>query len=283
MSGALLLGLLSGLTWGVGDFLGGLNARRLSLLTVTFWSQLIGGVGLLVILLLLGQPPEPASVGWGVVAGIVGLGALLCFYRGLAIGVMSLVAPLSAGGALVPVTVDLLSGTPVGPVAVAGMLATLAGIVLVSMQPKAGSDLGRHTRATVLLGLGAALGFGIVLVLMDRGAAGGQQAALWTVVGARAGAVVVQAPIVLLLRRRLTWPGRRLGGVAAVGLFDTAGNAAFALAAALGDLGVAAVLASLYPVTTVLLGRLVLGERLARFQQVGVALALGGVGLLAAG
>lgn len=283
MSGALLLGLLSGLTWGVGDFLGGLHARRLSLLTVTFWSQLIGGVGLLTVLLAIGQPPAPASVGWGMVAGIVGLGALLCFYRGLAIGVMSLVAPLSAGGALVPVTVDLLSGTPVSPVAVAGMLVTLAGIVLVSMQPKAGSDLGRHTRATMLLGLGAALGFGIVLVLMDWGAAGGQQAALWTVVGARAGAVVVQAPIVLLLRRRLTWPGRRLGGVAAVGLFDTAGNTAFALAAALGDLGAAAVLASLYPVTTVLLGRLVLGERLARFQQIGVALALGGIGLLAAG
>jgi drug/metabolite transporter (DMT)-like permease len=283
MTIALLLGLLSGLTWGVGDFLGGMQARHLPLLTVTFWSQLIGGFGLLAVLLLIGPAPHPASLGWGVVAGVVGLGALLCFYRGLAIGVMSLVAPLSAGGALVPVTVDLLSGTPAGVMTVAGMLATVAGIVLVSVQPKADSDLGRHTRATVLLGLGAALGFGVVLVLMDRGAAGGQQAALWTVVGARAGAVVVQAPIVMLLRRRLTWPGRRLGGVAAIGLFDTAGNAFFTLATALGDLGVAAVLSSLYPVTTVLLGRLVLAERLARFQHVGVVLALGGVGLLAAG
>jgi drug/metabolite transporter (DMT)-like permease len=283
MNGPLLLGLMSGLTWGVGDFLGGLQARHLPVLSVTFWSQLTGGIALLLLLVVIGAPPDPSGLGWGVAAGLVSVAALLCFYRGLAIGVMSLVAPLAASSALVPVTVNLLSGAPAAPQTVVAMLATIAGVVLVSLQPGADSDAVRHTRTTVLLGLGAALGFGVGLVLLDQGAGDDPTTALWTVVVARLAAVGAQAPLVFVRRDRLRWPGRRFGGVAAVGLFDTAGNACFALATALGDLGEAAVLASLYPVATVLLGRIVLGERLARFQRAGVALALGGVGVLAAG
>jgi drug/metabolite transporter (DMT)-like permease len=129
------LGLSSGLCWGAADFFGGIQSRRLPALTVAFWSQLAGALGLgaaLVVLGLEGARPAAAGVAWGLAAGVGSGLALVLFYRGLAEGTMSVVAPVSACGAIVPVAAALLTGDRPGALAGAGVLAAITGVVLVS-------------------------------------------------------------------------------------------------------------------------------------------------------
>jgi drug/metabolite transporter (DMT)-like permease len=278
----LLLGLGSGLCWGAADFVGGLQARRLPALAVAFWSQVAGAAALTLALAFAGEPASAAVVGWGIVAGVFGGGGLLFLYRGLAIGPMSIVAPIAACGAAVPVAAAFLLGQPPSPVAIGGIAAAMLGIVLVSTPAGvADADSGRAT-AALGVALGAALCFGLFFIFLDRGAAAGGPA-LWVVGGARIGSLATIGLMAFAGRRRLPWPGRRSPVVAAVGLVDTTANVLFAYAASLGNLGVVAVLGSLYPVATVLLARLVLAERLNRPQGAGVAVALTGVALIAAG
>jgi drug/metabolite transporter (DMT)-like permease len=208
------LGLSSGLCWGAADFFGGIQSRRLPALTVAFWSQAAGAVALTAALLVLvveGERPVAAGVAWGVVAGVGSGLALVLFYRGLAEGTMSVVAPVSACGAIVPVAAALFTGNQPGLLAGVGVLAAITGVVLVS-RPRApraqarganpasrgAGDViqrpgssgrsegparpghlerpglpGRGRSGRVLaMALGAALGFGLFYVFVDAGTAG---------------------------------------------------------------------------------------------------------------
>jgi drug/metabolite transporter (DMT)-like permease len=298
------LGLSSGLCWGAADFFGGIQSRRLPALTVAFWSQVAGALALAVALAIAsaadGARPVVAGFAWGLAAGVGGGCALVLFYRGLAEGTMSVVAPISACGAVVPVAAALLTGNQPGALAALGVLAAIAGVVLVSRQTppatpaRAAAASPPRSGRGVAMALGSALGFGLFYVLVDAGTAavtaatgttGSHGSLLWVVAGARVSSLVIMSMIALLSRRpasALRWPGRRVGAVALVGLGDTAANLLFAAAATTGNLAVVGVLGSLYPVATVVLARWLLGERLTGGQNAGVVLALAGVGLLAA-
>jgi drug/metabolite transporter (DMT)-like permease len=126
------LGLGSGLVWGAADFLGGLQSRRLPALTVAFWSQVAGALALAAAIAVLGVRPIAAQVAWGIAAGVGGGLALVLFYRGLAEGTMSVVAPISACGAVIPVAAALLAGDQPGTVAAFGVLSAITGVILVS-------------------------------------------------------------------------------------------------------------------------------------------------------
>jgi drug/metabolite transporter (DMT)-like permease len=221
---------------------------------------------------------------------------------------MSIVAPISACGAVVPVAAALLTGNHPGPTAGLGVLTALAGIILVS-RPARPTPPGPARRGPALPGpvavgrpgrvvamaLGAALGFGLFYVFVDAGTAAPGASPLWVVAGARTSSLLVLGAIGLATlaasprrpdRRvgpgALRWPGRRLGPVALVGVADTGANLLFAYAVTSGNLAVVGVLGSLYPIATVVLARWLLGERLSGGQNAGVVLALTGVGLLAA-
>jgi drug/metabolite transporter (DMT)-like permease len=294
------LGLGSGLCWGAADFFGGIQSRRLPALTVAFWSQMAGALALAVALAVEGAPAATTGFAWGLAAGVGSGCALVLFYRGLAEGTMSVVAPVSACGAVVPVAAALLTGDRPGALAGLGVLAAITGVALVSRTsgsaPRApggapgtpggtrGSPGGsRRTRRTLAMALGSALGFGLFYVFVDAGTAGSRGAALWVIAGARASSLVMLSTIALVGGgSALRWPGRRIGPVALVGIGDTGANLLFAYAATAGNLAVVGVLGSLYPVATVVLARWLLGERLSGGQNAGVVLALTGVGLLAA-
>jgi drug/metabolite transporter (DMT)-like permease len=300
------LGLSSGLCWGAADFFGGMQSRRLPALTVAFWSQVAGAIALgvaLAVLAVEGTSPAGPEVAWGLAAGVGSGCALALFYRALAEGTMSVVAPISACGAIVPVTATLLTGTQPGTLAALGVVTAIAGVVLVSRPTSrsragaAGRSPGASGRAgrVVAMALGSALGFGLFYVFVDAGTAAAESAAaaartsgshgspLWVIAGARMSSLAILSTIGLVGRRSaLRWPGRRIGAVALVGIGDTGANLLFAFAATTGNLAVVGVLGSLYPVATVLLARWLLGERLSGGQNAGVALALTGVGLLAA-
>src|SRR3712207_3796803 len=181
-----LLGIGSGLCWGTADFFGGLQSRRLPALAVAFWSQVAGGLALLLFLLARGEPFVSGSFLWGLASGIFGGTGLVAFYRGLAVGTMSLVAPISACGAIVPVLFGLLVGEVPSALANLGIAAALAGIVLVSLQPETNTAHEVHPRASLVYALIAAFGFGMFFVFLDQGSNIPGASPLWVVVGARA-------------------------------------------------------------------------------------------------
>jgi uncharacterized membrane protein len=278
---AIALALAAAASWGLADFLAGLASRRVSVPIVLL---LVEGGGLLVVLAvaLLGGAPffEDASDLWSALAGgLSGVLALGCFYRALSIGTMSVVAPISAAGVALPVVVGVATGNRLSALTAAGLAAIVAGVVLASREDHADDEAAAASRAAVLLALVAAAGFGGFFALTDAPA---DASVPWTLVCARAAALPFVAAVIA--RGRAPWPSRRFGlGIAAVGCIDLAATALIALANTKGDLSVVAVLGGMYPVVTVLLAAAVLGERVRGSQVLGIVLALGGVGAVAAG
>jgi len=276
---AALLALSGALFWGVGDFLGGLAARRLALLTVLAVSQGIGLVGVLVWAALSGDPfpgiPELLPAAGAGIAGLVGLAAL---YRGMAVGTMGIVAPISAAAPVVPLTVDAAQGIVPTALQWLGVAVVLAGIAILSREPLAAP--GNRIAAGVGLALVAALAFGTFFVGIDAGA---DESVPWAVVAVRTTSVAVALAAVALTGGSLRAPRRLVVMLLAVGAFDTAANVAFAAASTEGAIGIVAVLSSLYPVVTVALAWIVLRERLSATRRAAGVLALTGAALVAAG
>jgi len=277
---AAVLALLGAMSWGTGDFFGGLASRRAHVLTVLVVSQAVGLLGVAAWALASGDAPPgigdmlPAA-GAGA-AGAVGLAAL---YRGMAIGAMGIVAPISAVSPAVPLGVDLLRGDAPAGIQWAGIATALAGVVLLAREPE-GSARRAGLAAGVSLALVAALGFGLFVVGLDAASDGG---ATWAVVVARTSSTVLALCAVLVVSAPVRPPRSLLPALAAVGLFDTTANALVAVATTYGSAGIVAVLSALYPLTTIVLARVFLAERLDRHRRVGGVLALAGAALVAVG
>jgi drug/metabolite transporter (DMT)-like permease len=276
---AVALGLGASLAWGMADFLGGLKSRKLDLLAVLAISQGVALGILLVAVVARGEgPPGGDALPWAVLAGAAGVLGLAAFYRGLAIGAMSVVAPIGGLGAALPVIVGIATGDRPSALQAAGIAVALGGVVLASREeaPKGGT----RVAAGVGLALLAALGFGTFFTAMD---AAGDGDVLWALLVARAASVVLLSVAVAVSRPDLGAAGPHLSTIALIGVLDMGANGLFAVAATEGLVSVVAVLASLYPVVTVLLARQVLDERIRPSQAAGVAAALAGVALIAAG
>jgi uncharacterized membrane protein len=277
---AALLGLASAASWGAGDFSGGLAARRSPLLGVLAVGQLAGTALVAALAMATREAAPPAaSLAWAVAAGGTGAIGLAALYRGLAVGRMAVVAPVSAVlSAAIPVAWGAVAeGLP--PAAkLAGFALALAGIWLVARSgggeaPGAG---GRGLPLAVVAGAG----FGGFLIFMHQGATGGT---FWPLVAARGTAFLLVLAAALARGRPATWlPARAaLPLVILSGALDAGGNALFVLASQAGRLDVAAVTSSMYPASTVLLAALLLGERVSRPQAAGIAAALGAIALIA--
>ncbi len=271
---AIGLAFAASVLWGVGDFFGGLTSRRLATLAVVAISQLFGFGGILLVAAFAGGDfPGLTAIAAAMAAGLAGAIGLAGLYRGMAIGAMGVVAPISASAAVVPVTVGLARGERPSALQLAGVALALFGVVLVSREP------GEEWRlsAGVPLALVAALGFGGYFVFMDRASA---DDAYWAVVVARGFSSSI-ALAVAAAWGTLRVGRRNLPVLVVIGLFDVAANLALALALNEGYVSLVSVVASLYPVATVLLAVVVLHERPARSQALGGAVALTGVGLIA--
>ena len=302
-----LLALIASAVWGTSDFAGGTLSRRLPSASVVFLGVAIA-CGALLLGAPLARPPWGSYQAYGAGAGACGAIALVAFYRAMAAGPMSLVAPMSATGTVIPVLWAVAHGEAVGPLQGAGMALAFAGVLLACGPRLHGAP--RPARSTLLYTLVSAAGFGWYFVLF---ALGSQHSVYGTLVAQRAAGLLVLAPLALpglLAARRdaKAEPGldasndidastgtvdarhsraARFGPVVVVtlllvGLGDMSANGLYGLAAhrAGTDLAVVTVLASLYPVATTLLARFIHGERLRAVQNIGVAAALGGVLLL---
>lgn len=274
----MLLALASALVYGAADFCGGLAARRAAALAVVALSQLAGLVALLLLLPVLGGDPTAVDLWWGAAAGITGAVGLAVFYRALADGVMSVVAPVTAVcAAAVPVLLGLALGERLGAAAVGGIVLALVAVALVAAEgglPTAAAL--RQARLGPALVAGTA--FGLFFVLLDQP---GPASGLWPLVGARTASIALVLVIARVARSPLALPRAVLPLTVLTGVLDMAANALFLLAAREGLLAVAGVLASLYPVSTVLLAQVVLRERVAGAQVAGLVVAAAAVALIA--
>ncbi len=275
---AILLALGAAVSYGVGDFLGGLTSRRAHVLAVLLVSQAVGAAAVTVWVLVAGEPFLGSRAALAAAAaglcGLLGLGGL---YRGMAIGAMGVVAPISAVAAAIPFAVGIARGERPSALQVVGALVALLGLALVS-RPE--GEVGARLASGVGLALVAALGFGFYFVFLDIAA---DDSPSWAVLVARLTSSTVALLATLAVGVSLAMPRRVLIAVLAVGVCDVGANVLFALASTRGLVSVVSVLTSLYPAVTVALAALLLHERLGRVQLAGAAAVLAGAALLAAG
>jgi drug/metabolite transporter (DMT)-like permease len=279
---AVALAVAAALCYGASDFMGGLASRRTATLAVVLWSQAAGLVLLLGLLLWIPGRAAPSDLLWGLASGALGAGAIALLYRGLAIGTMGVVSPITAVlAAGVPVLFGVARGERPAVAALAGIVLALVAVVLVSAAPSAGAPRrdSRRLPPGIAEAVGAGFAFGGLFIgLAQTHAAAG----LVPLAAARAASVALLAGVALV-RPGAARPARSaLPLIAAGGALDMSANILYVLAAHRGLLAIVAVLTSLYPAGTVTLAAVVLRERLGRLQWAGVAAALAGVVLLAA-
>ena len=278
---AVALAFASSLSWGVADFMGGLQSRVRPLVTVLLLAQVAAVALALIIVGTSGHgPPELGPGALAVGAGVAGCAALAAFYRGLAIGTMSIVAPVSATGAAVPVLYGIATGERPGTLQVVGIAVAMVGIVLAAREP---SDAvpSRAVRASLGLALLAALGFGSFFVMLDS--ATEHAGAPWALLLVRVGEVGLLGALALALRPQMPSGVRDAAPLLLIGTLDFSATALFALATQQGLLSIVSVVGSLYPAVTVVLARVVLGEQVSRLQEAGVMVTLAGVVAISAG
>jgi drug/metabolite transporter (DMT)-like permease len=271
-----LLALLASALWGTSDFGGGLMSRRLHPSAAVLISQAIALAGLLM-LLPFWSPQAGRYLLVAAAAGVIATASLAAFYRAMAAAPMSLVAPITAAGTCIPVLAGLARGDRLNVFQGIGVVVTLAGIVLAAGPEFRGGVTGYRQPLGYAIGAGA--GFGVAYTLLALAAGTDLYG---TLLLQRTSGILLLGPVVLRagILRGIRLSPRDLAALAAIGISDIAANGSYALAASRGDLSVAAVLASLYPVVTALLARGILAERLRRVQSIGVIAALGGVLLL---
>ncbi len=275
----IVLGLLAAASYGTGDFLAGLSGKRAPSQLVAGAVQALGLVAAAVAVLLFpGVGPRGGALIWGAVAGIGSAGGTLALYHGLASGRMSVVATLSGLlTAVIPVLVGLAVDEGLSLLSAIGIAIALPAIGLVSWTPASADDA---TPSGAIWGVLAGLGFGLLFVALDRA---GTSSGAWPLVSSQGMALLLIAPLALA-----ALPGAELSAptpaqILAAGLFSAIANIAFLAATHEGALAVVAVLTALYPGFTVILSRLVLGERLTRVQDAGLAAAFVAAVLVSAG
>jgi len=277
---AVVLALSASCCWGMADFVGGLQSKRLAVPVVL---GVVEGTGLVLVVAIIVATAEPwpgtRAAALSIVAGLAGVCALGCFYRALAIGTMSIVAPISATGVALPVIVGVATGDTLSVVVSAGLAITVAGVILASREQQEDAQRAAAGRTSIGLALLAALGFGSYFVLSDSAA---DASVLWLLALSR----VLAPPALLVFARTRGLPMPRRPAAAALvaaGTLDVSATGLYGLANIHGALAVVAVVGSLYPLTTIVLARVMLGERIRPVQRIGVAAALVGVAMIAAG
>jgi len=277
---ALSLSLAACLGWGVADFLGGLKSRHLPTLTVLAFSNIFGValIGLIVYLRAIPLPRNPALL-WAIAGGLAGIIAMTLLYRGLAIGAMSVVAPISATGVILPMLLGFANGDQLSRLQWLGSGLALIGAVLAAREPGQ-QQAGQRLAKGVSLAAGAALATGVFFLVMDQAS---EVDPYWAAFLMRLSYGVFLIPLLLLARPSLKVGHLHLPAFIFMGSVDALAGFAFALATTIGVLSLVAVVGSLYPAVTVLLSAVLLRERIHKVQGLGVIVALVGVVFISAG
>jgi len=285
----IALALTAATIWGAADFLGGLASQRIRALQALFLSQVVGLAAILVAVLSGPGAPGWRDLAWGAVGGVLGNAGLYGLYRELARGQAGVVAPTTAvSAALTPVVVGIALHQVPGPLTLSGMAIALVAMALLAGGGEPGdlptasssAKVRRALHGGFWIALASGVGFGAFYVCLAQTA---RAAGLWPLVASRSASVVVMAMLPAAWRGLRSIPASPSKAAAAAGLLDAAANAAYVTAVRAGSLTWVPVLASLYPASTVILARVVQGQRLGRVHAAGLALALLAIALVTAG
>jgi len=297
---SVIIGISSALIYGAADFLGGTASRRISPVRVTAIAAVVGLVALLIALPFVGGTWSSQAVLLGALSGVTGSVAIGLLYACLAIGPMSILSPLTAVvSAIVPLSIGLAGGERLQPIGYVALGLALVAVVLVGFVPEKGAVRPRLAGVLMAVGSGVAIGLflviidqtpddsGLVPLVLNRGVSG---AILFAAVGvlalrslrrsSRSQSDHIEALPIHPARDPRGWlPGLRLAILC--GIVDAVANTGLLLGLRLGELSVMAVLTALYPAGTIILAALVLKERIAPVQIVGLVLAVAAGGMLA--
>ena len=273
----IVLALAASLSWGIADYFGPLQSRRIGIWPVLFWSQVGGLTMLLIPTLAQLQLPNRSGLLWAVPAAASATVGLASYYRGMSVGAMSVVAPITGASAAIPVAYGLALGDKTTLIGLIGLIVAIVGIVLVSTEHESGV---RRVAAGAGFALLAALGFGLYFPPMH---AAGRAGFWWAATIYRLAAVGFIFLVIKARKANLSLRPRDFPIVAAIGCGDSLGVLLFAAASGHGLVSVTSVLASLYPVVTIGLAAFLLRERLGRLQRVGILLAVSGAALVSVG
>jgi len=273
---SIALALGASLTWGVADFFGPLKGRALGALRVLVYVEIGGLVVIALIVAIRGKGPAGPEALLAIPAAISGTLGLFAYYQGMAVGAMSIVAPIAGISAAVPVVFGIATGDRPSLWQWLGITAALCGVFLASREP------GRRSKVAAGVGLAllAAIGFGGYFPAMH---AAGNADYWWASLIFRTTSTFVILAAVAIRRPSLAVQPIQIPVLVLIGIGDMLGNLLFAAASTTGLVSITSVLASLYPIVTVVLARFVLKERVARSQEAGIALTLAGVALISAG
>ncbi|HEY3053289.1 MAG TPA: DMT family transporter [Thermoanaerobaculia bacterium] len=274
------LAVLSSITYGAADFCGGLATKRSSMYSVVVFSQLTGLILVLIALPFL-PPSSPSAIdfAWGAASGMAGGIGVALLYRGLAVGVMSVVAPVTAVFAvIIPLFVGLLLGERPRGLAMIGVVLAIVAIVLVSQSDHV--EEGRAVTSGVMIAVASGIAIGIFLVFLQRT---GPSAGLWPLVAARAVSIVFFTIAGMMTRQTLMPRRESMPIVIGGGALDMLANILYLLAVRQGMLSIVATLTSLYPASTIILARIVLHERLRFVQLTGVLCAAVAIVMIVSG
>lgn len=264
--------------WGLADYLGGLQSRARQVLAVVVISQVAGLA--LVSAIVAGRGvafPGAEAMLPAAVAGVMGAFCIVIFYLALSYGPISIVAPVLASSACIPVIYGLVTGERPSELQLAGLVLALGGVILVSM-----THAGGHARGRRGIGFGviAAVLLGSLLVVFSRSS---EADPYWAPLVLRVFSLATVVVFVLVRRVNVRVGRRGVLVISLIGMLDVLANVAYSVSTTLQLLAISAVLSSLFPVVTVALARLHLGERVTRVQQSGSVLTMAGVLLVAAG
>jgi drug/metabolite transporter (DMT)-like permease len=290
----ILLAMAAAVSYGVSDFTGGVLTRRAHVFVVFLLSQLVSFVLLLAVTTLWADVISWPGVGWGAAAGLAGAVGTSLLYQGLAIGRMTVVAPITAVlGAGLPVLFGVAGGERPGPAALTGIVMGLIAVVVITRAPKpaatrAGANpadtlavqAAARSRRAIVFAFGAGIGFGLFFVLLQRSPL---DSGLWPLLGMRISMVASLGLAVAIRRLSVRVPADMRLSLAGLGVVNVLADLLFLLATREGLLSVVAVITSMYPAATVALAAVVLRERIAGRQAIGLVIAAASVALIALG
>ncbi|NOH00859.1 MAG: DMT family transporter [Chloroflexi bacterium] len=277
---SIIFGLASALSWGAGDFTGGLAARRVGAYRSVFYAEVVGVLFLFLVIALTGEDlPGSRTIFFATLAGVFGTVGLMLLYHAMSVGMMSIAAPVSALlAAALPVAVGIFAEGLPDVLTLIGFGFALFAIWMISQSNDGVKDILSHL-SDLKLPLLAGLGFGFYFVLMHEATSGGG-AVIWPMVFSRAGGMTLVTAYLLLTRSTWKIEWNALPIISLNGILDLGGNFFFILAGQSGRLDVASVLSSLFPGATVILAWIFLKERLNRNQWIGVFAALTAIVLM---
>ncbi|WP_457552031.1 EamA family transporter [Desulfobacula sp.] len=265
--------------WGIADFIGGVKSRSIPTLSILMISSLTGTFLLGLVLLFLDIPfPNDPNLFWALPAGVIGIAAMFLLYQSLAVGTMSILAPISATGVILPVLWGIFFGDALSGLCIFGIVIAILGSLMAVMETDPNKNKQKLTKG-VGLAVGSAFFVGLYFITMDTACT---HHPIWASMIMRSSTLLLLIPLLFFKKVSINIGKIHLPYILLMGVMDTLAAFCFALATSKGLLSQVAVISSLYPAVTIILSAVIMGERIQRIQMSGVILAITGITLISA-